>query len=148
MNLEVNGSLSMMSTHISQVPDNRPLGKTLSLPCSAIGSCWCTSEAEQIAGAFMKTLLVSVFYLMDLAEPLPLWDRGLEGNPHLSVNINVDLGFGWLLCLVFWEERVSSFSCSVRRHMNLLWISFLLAHWIQWKSPDGPSRPLACLTAK
>lgn len=50
-----------------------------------------------MAGAFMVTLLVSVFYS---AEPLPLRHRGLEGNPHLLVNINISLNFGWLLCLI------------------------------------------------
>ena len=59
----------------------------------------------------METLLVSVFYLMDSAEPLPLWDRGLEGNPLLLVNINVGLGFGWLLSLVLRRIVIFLFFC-------------------------------------
>lgn len=77
-----------------------------------------------MAGTFMVTLLVSVFYS---AEPLPLWHRGLEGNPHLLVNINISLNFGWLLCLIL-GRRECHLSLVLLGDRDLLWISFLLAH--------------------
>lgn len=70
---------------------------------------------------------MSVFYLMDSAEPLPLWDRGLEGNPHLLVNINARLGFGWLLWLVLGsrERHLSLVLLEEKRHGFALDIFFV-----------------------
>jgi len=69
---------------------------------------------------------VSVFYLIDSAEALPLWDSGLEGNPYLSVNISVGLGLGWLLRLVLGRRECQLSLVLFRRDMDLIWISFLL----------------------